>query len=163
MEEIQNVEQPNTDLNDLMENYEVNQPQASDNSSAGSTLGKFKDATSLLSAYDSLQAEFTRKSQKLAETQKKLAELMNDNVTLAQDDTGLLAKGNVGVVTENKDSFSADSIEINALKEQNQKLEKSREWKRKVDAFLSSNQDAKKYSTEKSPTFINGLLADIIK
>ena len=35
------------------------------------SLGKFKDVNALLSAYNSLQAEFTRKSQKLAEFQKK--------------------------------------------------------------------------------------------
>ena len=39
---------------------------------SGSTFGKFKDATSLLSAYNELQAEFTRKSQKLSETLKQL-------------------------------------------------------------------------------------------
>ena len=36
-----------------------------------SMLGKFKDAKTLLDAYNSLQAEFTRKSQKLAEFQKE--------------------------------------------------------------------------------------------
>lgn len=40
----------------------------------GSMLGKFKDAESLLAAYNNLEAEFTRKSQKLAELQKKLQE-----------------------------------------------------------------------------------------
>ena len=39
--------------------------------SVGSIYGKFKDAKSLLDAYNSLQAEFTRKSQKLAEIQKE--------------------------------------------------------------------------------------------
>ena len=38
----------------------------------GSIFGKFKDAKSLLDAYNSLQAEFTRKSQKLADIQKEL-------------------------------------------------------------------------------------------
>ena len=37
----------------------------------GSQLGKFKDAESLLSAYNSLQAEFTRKCQKLSELENK--------------------------------------------------------------------------------------------
>ena len=37
----------------------------------GSILGKFKDAKTLLNAYNSLQAEFTRKCQKLAELQKE--------------------------------------------------------------------------------------------
>ncbi len=36
----------------------------------GSNLGKFKSAKSLLEAYNNLQTEFTKKSQKLAELQK---------------------------------------------------------------------------------------------
>ena len=36
----------------------------------GSPLGKFKDATSLLNAYNELQSEFTRKCQKLSELEK---------------------------------------------------------------------------------------------
>jgi len=36
------------------------------------SLGKFKDAESLLSAYNNLQAEFTRKCQKLSEMSKEL-------------------------------------------------------------------------------------------
>lgn len=42
--------------------------------SEGSIYGKFKDAQTLLEAYNSLQAEFTRKSQKLAEIQKQIEE-----------------------------------------------------------------------------------------
>lgn len=43
----------------------------------GSMIGKFKDAKTLLDAYNSLQAEFTRKSQKLAEFQKEYEENAN--------------------------------------------------------------------------------------
>ena len=42
--------------------------------SESSIYGKFKDAKTLLDAYNSLQAEFTRKSQKLAEFQKQIEE-----------------------------------------------------------------------------------------
>ena len=41
----------------------------------GSPLGKFKDAESLLGAYNELQSEFTRKCQKLNETIKTLDEV----------------------------------------------------------------------------------------
>ena len=37
----------------------------------GSSIGKFKDAESLLEAYNNLQAEFTRKCQKLAQYEKE--------------------------------------------------------------------------------------------
>lgn len=40
----------------------------------GSSFGKFKNAESLLEAYNNLEAEFTRKSQKLSETAKQLSE-----------------------------------------------------------------------------------------
>lgn len=59
-----------------MDENQLEQPtfkpeEKSDNQDEGSNLGKFKDAKTLLDAYNSLQAEFTRKSQKLAEFQKK--------------------------------------------------------------------------------------------
>ena len=40
-------------------------------SNNGSQLGKFKDAQSLLTAYNNLQAEFTKKCQKLSELEKQ--------------------------------------------------------------------------------------------
>lgn len=43
-------------------------------SNEGSPLGKFKDASVLLGAYNELQSEFTRKCQKLSEAEKKLQE-----------------------------------------------------------------------------------------
>lgn len=51
----------------------VAEPEQTETSES-SMYGKFKDAQSLLDAYNSLQAEFTRKSQKLAEFQKKQEE-----------------------------------------------------------------------------------------
>lgn len=44
----------------------------------GSQLGKFKDAISLLSAYNNLQAEFTRKCQKLSELEKQKEEVKEE-------------------------------------------------------------------------------------
>lgn len=41
----------------------------------GSPLGKFKNSEALLDAYNVLQSEFTRKCQKLSETEKKLQEV----------------------------------------------------------------------------------------
>lgn len=53
-----NLEQPNLETENT-----------SSANQEGSSFGKFKDAESLLNAYNSLQAEFTRKSQKLSEFQ----------------------------------------------------------------------------------------------
>lgn len=64
--EEQNIEQPVMDTSEEVE--------LSDESPEGSILGKFKDSKTLLEAYNNLQSEFTRKSQKLAELQKKSEE-----------------------------------------------------------------------------------------
>lgn len=71
--------------NELIEQLEAepeeikNQPENSNSS----IYGKFKDAQTLLEAYNSLQAEFTRKSQKLSEIQKEL----NDNALFSKSDS----------------------------------------------------------------------------
>ncbi|MBE5738280.1 MAG: hypothetical protein E7354_00895 [Clostridiales bacterium] len=44
----------------------------------GSPIGKFKNSETLLDAYNELQSEFTRKCQKLSETEKKLQEIIQD-------------------------------------------------------------------------------------
>lgn len=59
---MENIEQPTEELKG-----------AQFDSDEGSILGKFKDATSLLHAYTNLQAEFTRKSQRLKELEKMVA------------------------------------------------------------------------------------------
>ena len=52
----------------------------------GSMFGRFKDATTLLDAYNNLQAEFTRKSQKLAEFQKEFEKNANFKIYETVDD-----------------------------------------------------------------------------
>jgi hypothetical protein len=77
MEEKENIigEQPN---------MEVVHPVATDLEEGtlkpeGSPLGKFKDANKLYDAYNELQSEFTRKCQRLSETEKKLQEINTSN------------------------------------------------------------------------------------
>lgn len=72
---------------------------AVDASTGGSPFGKFKDSTSLLSAYNSLQAEFTRKSQRLAELEKSFA--------LSQKHTALQSENNA---SENKAEINESEI-----------------------------------------------------
>ena len=62
------IEQPQIDTEI---NSNQNEQMVAENQE-GSIYGKFNDAKSLLEAYNNLQSEFTRKSQKLAEFQKKL-------------------------------------------------------------------------------------------
>jgi len=75
MENLNNLEQPeiqtqeSTNVNEqiiegkgVMDNLSLQE---------GSNFGKFKDATSLLNAYNNLEKEFTKKSQKLSELTKQ--------------------------------------------------------------------------------------------
>ena len=57
-----------------LETEEQNNRFESTENQADSTFGRFKDAKTLLDAYTSLQAEFTRKCQKLADLQKEKEE-----------------------------------------------------------------------------------------
>lgn len=54
-------------------------------SEVGSPIGKFKSSEKLFDAYNELQSEFTRKCQKLSETEKKLQELVVSNNTSQQE------------------------------------------------------------------------------
>ena len=71
-QKILNGEQP--EFNSLVAGASVESEALLDD---GSPLGKFKDAKSLLNAYNSLQSEFTKKCQKLSELEKQNN---NDNV-----------------------------------------------------------------------------------
>ena len=72
--EEKNIEQPNFEsVEDSINQTDAIEKTETENQE-GSIYGKFKDAKNLLDAYNSLQGEFTRKSQKLAEFQKKIDE-----------------------------------------------------------------------------------------
>lgn len=63
MQEKENVI---TENNQTEQGSTINQAQNAESKQVGSTdLGKFKDVNALLQAYESLQAEFTRRSQRL--------------------------------------------------------------------------------------------------
>ena len=83
MENLNNLEQ--LDGNNVV-SADVNEQIIDNNSvidnntiSESSNFGKFKDATSLLNAYNNLEKEFTKKSQKLSEL-TKLNEQIKENV-----------------------------------------------------------------------------------
>ena len=75
MENIETLEQPQMQISDTADvNEQINNQESAmvdDNLQNGSNFGKFKDATSLLSAYNNLEKEFTKKSQKLSELLKQ--------------------------------------------------------------------------------------------
>ncbi len=85
----------------------------------GST-GKFKSQAELLKAYKNLEAEFTRKSQKLKELEKALSE---------KD----------GVDSDVEDAKEQTEITPSYLKE---------DWELKVGEFLENNPNAKNFASE---------------
>lgn len=92
----------------------------------GSSYGKFKDATSLLEAYNNLQSEFTRKSQKLAQLEKE---------TLSKEDDAL-----------HKDNSASENREV---------MYKSATWRQMVADFLAKNPQAKSEAKEMSKILLN--------
>lgn len=85
---------------------------------SGSPYGKFKDAKSLLDAYNSLEAEFTRKSQKLSEVLK-----------------GNLSQEKSALPTENSANENRKTPQY-----------KLNNWKEKVSEFYLNNAKAKEES-----------------
>lgn len=76
MEEEKIGEQPVLDESNVQSEIVKSEDEGTTLDSLNETgsLGKFKDAESLLNAYNSLQAEFTRKCQKLSDVTKELEE-----------------------------------------------------------------------------------------
>lgn len=85
MEQETNLEQPTpTDFVQPAMAEDIKNEGTENRVVEGSILNKFKTTESLVEAYENLQAEFTRKSQKLSEVSKELAKLKeNANKTTA--------------------------------------------------------------------------------
>lgn len=97
---------------------------------SGSKFGKFKDATSLLNAYNNLQKEFTRKSQKLAEFIKNNEE--NGNLNLSE-----------GIISNAESNNTSNISSDNSVP-----IYQREEWKEQVNTFFKENNEAKKFSKE---------------
>lgn len=130
--------------------------EAVDASTGGSPFGKFKDSTSLLSAYNSLQAEFTRKSQRLAELEKSFA--LSQKHTALQPETD--ASENKAEINESEMNFKSQNANalnganVNASEKTQSEVQeaqtrdpipqyKKANWSEKVAAFIAKNPEAK--------------------
>ena len=137
-----------------------------DASTGGSPFGKFKDSTSLLSAYNSLQAEFTRKSQRLAELEKSFA-LSQKNTALqpetdASENKAEINESEINFKSQNANALNGANVNANVLnganvnaseKTQSEAQEtqtrdpvpqyKKANWREKVAAFIAKNPEAK--------------------
>lgn len=121
--------------------------------SEGSIFGKFKDAKTLLDAYNSLQAEFTRKSQKLAEIQKQFDEnaLFSksdslENILTDETDLEKYKKEVTEILDNNTDISSLPNknfVAVKIIKEAERKIADTLNNQDYVDKYLSSNNKIK--------------------
>lgn len=121
--------------------------------SESSMYGKFKDAQSLLDAYNSLQAEFTRKSQKLAEIQKDLEKTeefsKSDSLENIISDANDLEKykKEVTEILDNDESISnlpnRNLIALKIIKEAERKSAETLNNQTYVDKYIESNEKIK--------------------
>ena len=98
---------------------EENEQDSASTLQSGSQFGKFSCAEDLVNAYNNLQAEFTRKCQKLSEIQKQIAEKEIEETSLQKDEP-----------EEISPAFEQDN------------------WQTKVAEFLQKNDSAKEFSRE---------------
>ena len=84
---------------------------------ASTVLGKFKDVDALARAYGSLQAEFTRRSQRLKELEKMAENFEKSEKTAARSGAEKLRKNAKARNEETKqfDEFMAKTVEVSAL------------------------------------------------
>ena len=104
---------------DAQENVDMGALQ----SPQGLSLGKFKDAESLLEAYNNLQSEFTKKCQLLSQLQKDKMEQAS---------------------IENQPQPSQEQLQ----KEQDQPEQTEQSFQSGLESFLLANDDAKQFEDE---------------
>lgn len=140
-----------------MENENIEQletePELNSENSNSSMYGKFKDAETLLEAYNSLQAEFTRKSQKLAEFQKKQEEnaLLSNNDSLENilnDSTDKEKyKKEVTEILDNDSDISnlpnKNRVAFKIIKEAERRAAETLNNQEYVDKYIESNEKIK--------------------
>lgn len=172
MEQIYEKEQPQ---NQLSQGSDVNNSEImGENNSGfeGSLLGKFKDVNSLMEAYANLQAEFTRKSQKLSELTRrdnlnsansiqniaKSADKFAQNSVVLSESAGTMQSldgkniNNLPIKPLQHASESAGTMQT-LTNEQPDNAEikpryLSETWSGEVAKFLAANHNAKKFASE---------------
>lgn len=131
----------------------VTQEERCAENSKSSIFGKFKDAQTLLDAYNSLQAEFTRKSQKLAEIQKELDNnaifSKSDSLEEILSDTDDLEKykKEVTEILDNDITLSnlpnKNHIALKIIKEAERKTAETLNNQDYVDKYIETNESLK--------------------
>lgn len=138
--------------NETMEQLET-EPATQPENSESSIYGKFKDAQTLLDAYNSLEAEFTRKSQKLAEIQKKYEENAlfsnNDSLENILGDSADLEKykKEVAEIIDNDNELSnlpnKNLVALKIIKEAERRTADKLNNSEYVDKYIETNDKVK--------------------
>lgn len=140
---MDNKEQAQSDY--IIEKTEINEDNIindeKDNIKDKASLGKFKSSEALLNAYNNLESEFTKRSQKLKDLENKINE---DNVVAFEDKS---ESDN----SEDKDSLSDDAT----APEDNLPMYKQVDWQEKVAEFVRVNPIAKDYAEEVADIIMN--------
>ena len=142
------IEQPNFEPENIIDS-ENNEAETQN----GSIFGKFKNANNLLSAYNSLQAEFTRKSQKLSEFQKKLDDFANfkqyeniDDFINDTTDSDKYKKEITEILVNDNEINSLPNkyqVAFKIIKESNNKLAENLNNQEFLDKYIYSNESIK--------------------
>ena len=129
----------------------VNDERAVSDVGSQGQLGKFKDVTALLNAYNNLEAEFTRKCQLLKSIQKeKIDESENidnlqNNDNLQANDTNLMK--NDEKIANNQEKNVENNKLIKSF-EEIQEDNNQNDYLQSFNQFLDENEQAKEYADE---------------
>lgn len=142
-------EQPKVELSELETNESGSElGESNENETEGSSFGKFKTANDLLNAYNNLQAEFTRRCQRIKSLEKELQDYN-------EKDLDALNTGDEPTLNEStlKTEMSSDMADDNNKKydtASNEKLPSylNDNFSEEVANFLNENKNAKQYAKE---------------
>lgn len=156
MEEMKLGEQPivqdhSAEAQQNFNNDKVNENETKSglNETDGSSFGKFKDAKSLLEAYNSLEKEFTRKSQELSRVLKENQQekLVKNNT---EDKTNQFENEN----SPSQKSEASPTNEKSASENGEELVYKKPDWKSNVVDFFTAHPEAKTYAKEMSKVIL---------
>lgn len=144
MEENTTLEQPviSDSEGSVIEQNSTEEKVQIQSEKTGSIFGKFKDAETLLNAYNSLEKEFTRKSQQLAKLKEQTSNL------------ALSDKDNIAVENNIDTEQNSEKLEIKTNIQTAKLSISDDDWKTLKESFLAKNPEAKQYSKEISQFLI---------
>lgn len=137
--------------NNILEQPVLNETTSAhvENESTDSMIGKFKNAKSLLEAYNNLESEFTRKSQRLAELEKEKDEQIPQKETIDEflNNTGSNEYKNkiMEILTDNEINNLPNKyhVALKIIKEAERKSAQTLNSQEFIDNHVLSNDDIK--------------------